>query len=53
MAYRKNFDNRIKKRQDEAKVRQENSDKLSLEQKIAKARVGSQEFNRLSLRSQK
>ena len=48
MATRTNFPDRIKKRQDEAKVRQEASDKLTLDQKIAKANPGSREHIRLS-----
>ena len=53
MATRKNFVNRVEKRRAEAKVRQEKSYKLTLEQKLQKATVGSQEYVRLLHRSQK
>lgn len=48
--YRHNQPHRKKVRQEAAKLRQEASDKLTLEQKIAKANVGSKEYLRLSKR---
>lgn len=53
MASRKNFQSRVEKRQAEAKVRQETSDKLSLEQKLAKATPGSKVYNKYLARTQK
>lgn len=51
--HRYNFPNRKEKRKEEAKTRQEKADKLTVEQKLAKATPGSQEFKRLSSRVQK
>lgn len=53
MATRKNFPDRKEKRQAEAKVRQDKSNKLTVEQKLAKATPGSQEFVRLQAKAQK
>ncbi len=53
MAGRNNFQDRIEKRQAEAKVRQEKSDKLTVEQKLAKATPGGQEYKRLLKKIQK
>ena len=53
MASRANFPGRVEKRKASAKARQEASDKLTNEQKLAKATVGSREYNRLVAKSQK
>lgn len=53
MAGRINFPNRVEKRQASAKLRQEARDKLTLEQKLAKATPGSREHARLLAKSQK
>jgi hypothetical protein len=48
MASRANFPNRVEKRRADAKVRQEKSDGLTLDQKLAKATPGSREHMRLT-----
>lgn len=53
MAQRKNFENRKKQRTVEALERQAKSDKVPLEQKLAKATPGSREYTKLQARSQK
>ena len=53
MATRINFPQRIEKRQAEAKVRQEASDKRTLEQRLAKATPGSKEHAKLLKKTQK
>jgi hypothetical protein len=53
MASRANFPGRIEKRKASAKARQESSDKLTNEQRLAKATVGSREYHRLVARTQK
>lgn len=53
MASRPNFPQRVEKRRAEAKVRREAYDKLSVEQKLAKATPGSKEYNKLVAKSQK
>ena len=53
MATRKNFTGRIEKRKASATARQEASDKLTTEQKLAKAVAGSKEFKKLTARLQK
>lgn len=53
MAGRANFPSRVEKRKASAKARQESSDKLTNEQKLAKSVVGSREYNRLVARTQK
>lgn len=53
MATRKNFPDRKKARQESAKLRQEKSDKLTNEQRLAKATVGSKEYNKLLVKSGK
>jgi len=53
MATRMNFPKRVEARKASAKLRQEASDKLTVEQKLAKAVVGSKEYNRLLAKSQK
>lgn len=53
MAGRHNFPNRIEKRKASAKTRQEASDKLTVEQKLAKATPGGREYNRLMTKTQK
>ena len=53
MAGRRNFPKRIEARKESAKLRQEASDKLTNEQKLAKATVGSREHARLFIKSQK
>lgn len=50
MATRQNFPNRIEKRQSEAKARQAVSDKLTVDQKLAKATLGSKEHTKLQKR---
>lgn len=50
MAGRPNFPNRVEKRCADAKLRQEASDKLTLDQKLAKATPGSREHTRLTKR---
>jgi len=47
MARRYNFPNRKEARKASAQTRQEASDKLTTEQKLAKATPGSREYNRL------
>lgn len=51
MAGKSNFPNRVEKRRTDAKVRQDKSDKLTIEQKLAKATVGSKEHNKLLSKS--
>ena len=53
MATRSNFPGRVEKRRASAKIRQEASDKLTVDQKLAKATPGSQEYNRLLKKVQK
>ena len=53
MAGRTNFPNRVEKRKTDAKTRQEASDKLTLEQKLAKATPGSREYTKLQAKAQK
>lgn len=53
MASRKNFPGNKEKRQASAKLRQEASDKLTVEQRLAKATPGSKEYTRLQAKSQK
>lgn len=53
MATRTNFPHRIEKRRAEAKVRQEASDKLTVEQKLAKATPGSKQYEKLLNKVQK
>jgi hypothetical protein len=50
---RKNFPSRIKARQESAKARQEKSDKLTVDQKFAKATPGSREYSKLLVKVQK
>lgn len=47
---RMNLPHRREKRKLEAKARQEASDKLTLEQKLAKAKPGSREYIKLSIK---
>ena len=53
MASRKNFTQRVEKRQAQAKVRQEAYDKLTLEQKLEKGTPGSKQQNKLLAKVQK
>lgn len=53
MASRKDFSNRIEKRQTEAKTRQEASNKLTFDQKLARAKIGSREHSKLLLKQNK
>lgn len=53
MATRKNFAGRVLARKESAKVRQDISDKLTNGQKLAKAVVGSKEYNKLLSKSGK
>lgn len=53
MATRTNFPSRIEKRKETAKARQEASDKLTVEQKLANARPGSKEHSKLLAKSEK
>ena len=53
MATRKNFPGRLEKRKTDAKVRQDASDKLSIEQKLAKATPGSKVYNKYAAKTQK
>jgi hypothetical protein len=53
MATRTNFPGRSEKRKASAKLRQEASDKLTVEQKLAKAKPGSKEYGKLLLKVQK
>lgn len=50
MAGRHNFVNAVERRRTEAKERQAASDKLTLEQKIARSKPGSREHSRYSYR---
>jgi hypothetical protein len=52
MASRVNFPNRIEARRTSAKLRQEASNKLSLDQRLAKATPGSREYNKLLAKRQ-
>lgn len=52
MASRTNFPNRVEARKESAKLRQEASDKLSVDQKLAKATLGSREHNKLLAKKQ-
>ena len=51
--YRYNFPNRKLKRQESAKARLAISEKLTVEQRLAKATAGSREHMRLLVKSQK
>ncbi len=53
MANRKNFPHRVLKRREEAKVRQEASDKRPVHQRLEKAVPGSKEYAKLLLKVQK
>jgi hypothetical protein len=53
MAGRSNFPNRVEKRRASANLRQEASDKLTLDQKLAKATPGSREYAKLLAKTQK
>lgn len=50
MAGRPNFSGNVERRREGAKARQEASDKLTLEQKIARSKPGSKEHSKYSYR---